>query len=85
MMTTEAFSRDVGNLFSELKLVTDNLSIYAAANWEALDTYFRIPPHDININFVFVHINFSFITTTIQSYYMIYSGSVVVKNEGTCV
>ena len=32
-MTTGAFSRNNGKLFSELKLVTDNfLSIYAAAN-----------------------------------------------------
>ena len=27
-MTTEAFSRNIGKLFSELKLVTDNLSLY---------------------------------------------------------
>jgi len=33
---TEAFSQNVNKLFSELKLVTDNLLfIYAAANWEA--------------------------------------------------
>jgi len=32
-MMTGAFSRNVGKLFSKLKLVTDNLfSIYAAAN-----------------------------------------------------
>ena len=37
-MKTGAFSRNVGELFSELKLVTDNLlSIYAAANWEATE------------------------------------------------
>ena len=29
LMTTEAFSRKVGTLFSELKLVTDNLSLYS--------------------------------------------------------
>ena len=29
LMTTEAFSQNVGKLFSELKLVTDNLSIHA--------------------------------------------------------
>ena len=35
-MTTGAFSRNVSKLFSELKLVTDNLlSSYAAANLEA--------------------------------------------------
>ena len=35
-MTTGAFSRNVGKLFSDLKLVTDNLLfIYAEANWEA--------------------------------------------------
>ena len=35
-MTTEAFNR---KLFSELKLVTDNLLlIYAAANWEATES-----------------------------------------------
>ena len=27
-MTTGAFSRNIGKLFSELKLVTDNLSLY---------------------------------------------------------
>ena len=31
-LTTGAFEQNVGKLFSELKLVTDNLSIYAAAN-----------------------------------------------------
>ena len=37
-MMTGAFSQNVGKLFSELKLVTDNLlSIYAAANWEATE------------------------------------------------
>ena len=34
-MTTGAFSRNVGKLFSELKLVPDNL--YAEANWEAIE------------------------------------------------
>ena len=35
-MTTGALSQNVGKLFSELKLVTDNLlSTHAAANWEA--------------------------------------------------
>ena len=34
-MTTGAFSRNVGNLFSELKLVTDTLLfIYTKADWE---------------------------------------------------
>ena len=28
LMTTGAFSRNIGKLFSELKLVTDNLSLY---------------------------------------------------------
>ena len=38
LMMTGAFSRNVGKLFSELKLVTDNfLSIYVAANWEATE------------------------------------------------
>ena len=32
LMTTGAFSRNAGKLFSKLKLVTDNLSLYAAAN-----------------------------------------------------
>ena len=31
-VSSGAFSQNVGKLFSELKLVTDNLSIYAAAN-----------------------------------------------------
>ena len=39
-MMTGAFSQNVGKLFSELKLVTDNLlSIYAAANWEATERF----------------------------------------------
>ena len=38
LMMTGAFSRNVGKLFSELKLVTDNLLfIYAEANWEATE------------------------------------------------
>ena len=36
-MTTRPFSRNVSKLFSELKLVTDNLSLYAAANREATE------------------------------------------------
>ena len=36
-MTTEALSRNIGKLFSELKLVTDNLYA-AAANWEATES-----------------------------------------------
>ena len=36
-MTTGAFSRNVGKLFSKLKLVTDNLFIYAEANGEATE------------------------------------------------
>ena len=39
-MTTGAFSWNVGKLFSELKLVTDNLLfIYAEANWEATERH----------------------------------------------
>ena len=38
LMTTGVFSRNVGKLFLKLKLVTDNLSIYAAANWEATES-----------------------------------------------
>ena len=38
---TGAFSQNVGKLFSELKLVPDNLFIYAEANWEA---------HEWNVN-----------------------------------
>ena len=39
-MTTGAFSWNIGKLFSELKLVTDNLLfIYAEANWEATESY----------------------------------------------
>ena len=42
-MMTGAFSQNVGKLFSELKLVTDNLlSIYAAANWEATERYVHV-------------------------------------------
>ena len=36
-MTTGAFSQNTGKLFSKLKLVTDNFSLYAAANWEAIE------------------------------------------------
>ena len=37
-VNTGAFSWNVGKLFSELKLVTDNLLfIYAEANWEATE------------------------------------------------
>ena len=37
-MTIRAFSQNVGKLFSELKLVLDNLHfIYAEANWEATE------------------------------------------------
>ena len=39
LMTTGPFSLNVGKLFSELKLVTDNLLfIYAEANWEATES-----------------------------------------------
>ena len=35
-------SRNVGKLFSELKLVTDNLlSIYATASWEATERFYH--------------------------------------------
>ena len=34
LMMTEAFSQNISKLFSQLKLVTDNLFIYAEANWE---------------------------------------------------
>ena len=38
--TLMIFSRNIGKLFSELKLVTDNLLfIYAAANWEATEGF----------------------------------------------
>ena len=38
LMTTGAFSRNVGKLFSELKLVPDNLLfIYAAIDCEQID------------------------------------------------
>ena len=37
-MTTGAFSQNIGNLISKLKLVTDSLLfIYAEANWEATE------------------------------------------------
>ena len=42
-MVTGAFSQNVGKLFSELKLVTDNLLfiyMYVAANWEAIERDF---------------------------------------------
>ena len=32
-MTTGAFSQNVSKLFSELKLVTDNLSLYVSTNY----------------------------------------------------
>ena len=37
LMATGAFSQNVGKLFSKLKLVTDNLFIYAKANWKATE------------------------------------------------
>ena len=41
---TGAFSRNVGKLFSKLKLVTDNLLfIYAEANWEATESKLHHP------------------------------------------
>ena len=36
-MTTGAFSQNVDKLFSEFKLVPDNLFIYVEANWEATE------------------------------------------------
>ena len=40
LMTMEAFSQNVGKLFSELKLVPYNLLfIYAEANWEATESF----------------------------------------------
>ena len=41
--TTGAFSWNVGKLFSELKLVKDNLLfIYAEANWEATEKIYPL-------------------------------------------
>ena len=38
-----AFSRNIGKLFSELKLVTDNLLfIHAEANWEATENFLDV-------------------------------------------
>ena len=37
VMTAGAFSRNVGKLLSELKLVIDKLFIYAEADWEATE------------------------------------------------
>ena len=36
-MTTGVLSQNVSKLFSKLQLVTDNLFIYAEANWEATE------------------------------------------------
>ena len=38
-MTTEAFSRNVGKLFSELKLVIDNLSLYYSQSLMHVSTF----------------------------------------------
>ena len=38
-VSSGAFSRNVGKLFSELKLVTDNHSLYAAVNWEVTERF----------------------------------------------
>ena len=38
-MTTEAFSRNVGKLFSELKLVIDNLSLYHSQSFMHVSTF----------------------------------------------
>ena len=37
VMMAGAFSRNIGKLLSELKLVIDNLFIYAEADWEATE------------------------------------------------
>ena len=43
LMTTGAFSQIIGKLFSELKLVTDNLLfIYAEAYWEPAEKIARV-------------------------------------------
>ena len=39
-MATGGFSQNVSKLFNKLKLVTDNLSLYVVANWEATEMYF---------------------------------------------
>ena len=44
-----AFSQNVGNLLSKLKLVTDNLSIYAAANWEATESLSLMYPQALKL------------------------------------
>ena len=36
-LSTGAFNQNVSKLFTKLKLVTDNLFIYAEANWEATE------------------------------------------------
>jgi len=35
-MMTGAFSRNVGKLFSELELVTDNLFLHSAYTWDTM-------------------------------------------------
>ena len=39
LMTTETFGRNIGKLFSKLKLVTGNLFNYAETNEESLKVY----------------------------------------------
>ena len=63
-MTTGAFSWNVGKLFSELKLVTDNLLfIYAEANWEATESQKKL-----------VHVFFNFASSDqLMKYVKVYS------------
>ena len=53
-MMTGAFSQNISKLFSELKLVTDNLSIYAAANWEEKNKKCGLLVQDLTRNNLFL-------------------------------
>ena len=46
-LMTGAFSWNIGKLFSELKLVTDNLSLYLRPHWSKCCAYFDILPQNM--------------------------------------
>ena len=57
-MMTGAFSHNIGKLLSKLKLVTDNLFIYAGPNEKPLIEYLELLPVVINWKTVFIRYMF---------------------------
>ena len=56
LMTTAAFSRNISKLFFKLKLVTDNLFIYAEANWEATESLNTVDRDALHICVIMIRI-----------------------------